>query len=106
MEKVWYSPQEHQSAIVWWNYIPCRDICSTTPVSYTHLGELIDVGRYLSKRELEGIPDYERRVLAGEIYHFYYNRPENVMRPYPTGTDYYEAVKLLLPQLAEPERCV
>lgn len=68
------------------------------------IGELIDVGRYLSKRELEGIPDYERRVLAGEIYHFYYNRPENVMRPYPTGTDYYEAVKLLLPQLAEPER--
>ena len=26
------------------------------------------------------------------------------MRPYPAGTDYYEAVKLLLPQLAEPER--
>lgn len=24
------------------------------------IGELIDVGRYLSKRELEGIPDYER----------------------------------------------
>ena len=47
------------------------------------IGELIDVGRYLSKRELEGIPDYERRVLAGEIYHFYYNRPENVIRPYP-----------------------
>lgn len=66
--------------------------------------ELIDVGRYLSKRELEGIPDYERRVLAGEIYHFYYNRPENVMRPYPAGTDYYEAVNLLLPQLKEPER--
>lgn len=65
---------------------------------------MIDVGRYLSKRELEGIPDYERRVLAGEIYHFYYNCPENVMRPYPAGTDYYEAVKLLLPQLAEPER--
>lgn len=68
------------------------------------IGELIDVGRYLSKRELEGIPDYERRVLAGEIYHFYYNRPENVMRPYPAGTDYYEAVKLLIPQLKEPER--
>ena len=68
------------------------------------IGELIDVGRYLSKRELEGIPDYERRVLAGEIYHFYYNCPENVMRPYPAGTDYYEAVKLLLPQLEEPER--
>lgn len=68
------------------------------------IGELIDVGRYLSKRELEGIPDYERRVLAGEIYHFYYNRPENVIRPYPAGTDYYEAVKLLIPQLKEPER--
>lgn len=68
------------------------------------IGELIDVGRYLSKRELEGIPDYERRVLAGEIYHFYYNRPENVMRPYPAGTDYYDAIKLLLPQLKELER--
>lgn len=68
------------------------------------IGELIDVGRYISKRELEGIPDYERRVLAGEIYHFYYDRPENVMRPYPAGTDYYEAIKLLLPQLKEPER--
>lgn len=68
------------------------------------IGELIDVGRYLSKRELEGIPDYERRVLAGEIYHFYYNRPENVMRPYLAGTDYYDAIKLLLPQLKEPER--
>ena len=27
-EKVWYSLQEHQSATVWWNYIPCRDTCS------------------------------------------------------------------------------
>ena len=26
------------------------------------------------------------------------------MRPYLAGTDYYDAIKLLLPQLKEPER--
>lgn len=61
-------------------------------------------GRYMTKRELEHIPEYEKGVLAMEIYNFFYNQPEEVIRPYQAGMDYYEAVGVIHPQLDEPER--
>lgn len=68
------------------------------------IDELIAVGRYMSKKELDYLPEYEKYILAGEIYSFYYNQPETVMRPYPKGTEYDRAVKLIRPQLEMPER--
>lgn len=58
----------------------------------------------MTKRELEHIPEYEKGVLAMEIYNFFYNQPEEVIRPYQAGMDYYEAVGVIHPQLDEPER--
>lgn len=68
------------------------------------IDELMAAGRYMAKRELEYIPEYEKRVLATEIYNFFHNQPEEVIRPYPIGTEYYEAIKLIRPQLDEPGR--
>ncbi len=68
------------------------------------IDELIAAGRYLSKRETEYLPEYEKDVLTGEIYHFYSNQPESVVHPYPFGADYYAGTKAIRPQLDMPER--
>ena len=68
------------------------------------IDELITAGRYMSKRELEYIPEYEKGVLATEIYNFFYNQPEEVMRPYPAGAEYYEGLEVIRSQFDEPER--
>ena len=68
------------------------------------IDELIAAGRYMAKRELEYLPEYEKGVLAAGIYHFYYNQPEEVVRPYPAGAGYDEGIAVIRPQLDEPER--
>lgn len=68
------------------------------------IDELITAGRYMSQQELDYLPEYEKGVLAREVYNFYDNQPEEVVRPYPYGMGYYEAVKIIRPQLDEPER--
>lgn len=68
------------------------------------IDELMAAGRYMTERELEYIPEYEKGVLAMEIYNFFYNQPEEVIRPYQAGMDYYEAVDVIRSQLDEPER--
>ena len=68
------------------------------------IDELIAAGRYMTKRELEYIPEYEMGVLTADIYSFYYNQPEEVIRPYPMGAEYYEAINVIRPQLDKPER--
>ena len=69
------------------------------------IDELIAAGRYMTKRELEYLPEYEKGVLAAGIYHFYYNQPDGVIRPYPAGAEYDEGIAVIRPQLDEPE-CV
>ncbi len=68
------------------------------------LEELIRSGRYLSEKELEYLPEYELDVLAGRIYNFFYNQPEEVARPYPKGMDYQEAIKIISSQLKIEEK--
>lgn len=68
------------------------------------IDELIAAGRYMTKRELEYIPEYEKEILATEIYCFYFDQPEEVLRPYPEEEDYHAAVSTIRPQLDEPER--
>ena len=38
--------------------------------------ELISVGRYMTEKELEYIPEYEKGVLSRGIYNFFYHQPE------------------------------
>ena len=68
------------------------------------IDELIALERYLSKHERAYLPEYEKDVLAREIYHFYSNQSESVARPYPFGADYYAGTKAIRPQLDMPER--
>ena len=72
------------------------------------IDKLISAGRYMSQKELDGIPEYEKGELARMIYHFYYNQPEEVSRPYPINNryidEYTEAQKVLISQLDYPER--
>ena len=68
------------------------------------IDELIAAGRYMTGKEMERLPEYEKAVLAAEIYHFYNNQPEGVVRPYRYGSDYYAGVKAIRPQIDIPER--
>lgn len=68
------------------------------------IDELIAAGRYMTEKEMEYLPEYEKAVLVAEIYHFYTNQPEEVVRPYPIGSDYYAGVKAIRPQLDSTER--
>lgn len=68
------------------------------------IDELIAAGRYMTEKEMEHLPEYEKSVLTAEIYHFYTKQPEEVVRPYPIGSDYYAGVKAVRPQLDRPER--
>jgi N12 class adenine-specific DNA methylase len=68
------------------------------------VSELIADGRYMSERELAYIPEYEKDVLAREIVHFYYNQPEDVPHPFPLGTDFSDAARIVHPQLNDPGR--
>ena len=66
--------------------------------------KMIRESRYLSEKEIAAIPAYEKSELAGRIWGFFYNQPEEVARPYPYGAGYDDAERAVLPQLERPER--
>ena len=68
------------------------------------IDELIAAGRYMTEKEMEYLPEYEKSVLTAEIYHFYTKQPEEVVRPYPYGAEYHAGVKAIRPQLDSTER--
>jgi N12 class adenine-specific DNA methylase len=68
------------------------------------IDELIKAGRYLTEKEMEALPEYEKSVLTAEIYHFYSRQPEEVVRPYPYSSDYHAGMKAIRPQIDNPER--
>lgn len=68
------------------------------------IDELIAADRYMTQKELAYIPEYEKGVIAKGIYHFYTNQPEHVVRPYKSGMYITDAIKVIRPQLDNPER--
>lgn len=68
------------------------------------VSELIRQGKYMSEKELQYIPTYEKHELAREIQGFFSGIPQKVPRPFPHGFDFYEAVKVIEPQLDDPAR--
>lgn len=68
------------------------------------IDKLISQERYMTEKELVYIPEYEKEMLATKIYHFFYNAPENIVRPYPFGAEYNEALKTIRPQLDSPDQ--
>ena len=65
--------------------------------------ELIAANRYMTQKELDFIPEYEKHMLARDIYLFYTHLPITVVRPYPPAA-YENAVKEIRSQLDNPER--
>lgn len=50
---------------------------------------------------IAAIPQYERKQLARSIYFGFSDAPDDVPRPYPKGTDYYDTVPVIEEQLAD-----
>lgn len=67
------------------------------------IDELISIGRYLSKKEIEYLPKCEKNILCAEIYEFYKEIPKGQISPYPSGTDYDTGTKIIRGQIEDPE---
>lgn len=68
------------------------------------ISALIRQGRYMSEEELAYIPAYEKHELARDICTFFDNVPIEQPRPFPVGFDFYDKVKVVQPQLDDPEK--
>ena len=65
---------------------------------------MIAQGRFLSDEDRAAMPQYEKHQLARNIRAFFENVPQEQPHPYPFGFDYWDAVKLIEPQLDDPAR--
>lgn len=65
---------------------------------------MIGQGRFLSEDDRAAMPQYEKHQLARNIRTFFENVPQEQPHPYPFGFDYWDAVKLIEPQLDDPAR--
>ena len=65
---------------------------------------MIAQGRFLSEDDRAAMPQYEKHHLARNIRTFFENVPQEQPHPYPYGFDYWDAVKLIEPQLDDPAR--
>ena len=62
---------------------------------------LIAQKRFPGEDAIAVIPQYERRQLARTVYFGFSDAPDDVLRPYPKGVDYYDAVPVIEEQLAD-----
>ena len=65
---------------------------------------MIAQGRFLSDDDRAAMPQYEKQQLARDIRTFFENVPQEQAHPYPYGFDYWDAVKLIEPQLDDLAR--
>ena len=65
---------------------------------------MIAQGRFLTDEDRAAMPQYEKHQLAQNIRAFFENVPQEQPHPYPFGFDYWDAVKLIEPQLDDPAR--
>ena len=69
-----------------------------------HVSAMIAQGRFLSEDDRAAMPQYEKHQLARNIRTFFENVPQEQPHPYPFGSDYWDAVKVIEPQLDDPAR--
>lgn len=67
-----------------------------------HVSAMIAQGRFLSEDDRAAMPQYEKHQLARNIRTFFENVPQEQPHPYPFGFDYWDAVKVIEPQLDDP----
>lgn len=83
----------------------------TVNLSWSEVAKRIDRlmadGEYLSKEETDFLPEYEKRMLARQIYLFYYKQPTEI-KPYPAPElelpGFHTAENVIRPMLEEPEK--
>lgn len=63
--------------------------------------KLITQKRFPGEDAIAKIPEYERGQLARTVYNGFYNAPDDVPRPYPKNTDFYDAVPIIEKQLQD-----
>ena len=85
-------------------FVPYDTILLKWPQVEKRVSELIRQSKYMSEKELAYIPVYEKHELAREIQGFFSGLHKETPRPFPYGFDFYEAVKLIEPQLNDPVR--
>ena len=73
----------------------------TIPNVVKEYQKLITQQRFPGEDAIAKIPEYERRQVARAIYSSLYNAPDNVLRPYYMGMDYYQAVPLIEEELQD-----
>jgi N12 class adenine-specific DNA methylase/adenine-specific DNA methylase len=86
------------------NHMPYDKVILSWPKVARRIDELIAENRYLTQDQLVYLPEYEKEELAGHVFNFYPRRPEELLRPFPFGTEYYEGKMIVREQLDDPER--
>ena len=74
------------------------------PAVEKRVSAMIVQGRFLTDEDRAAMPQYEKHQLARNIRAFFENVPQEQPHPYPFGFDYWDAVKLIEPQLDDPAR--
>lgn len=65
---------------------------------------LISEKRYMTQKEIDYLPDYEKNKLAVQIRAFFYDVPEEEYRPYSKDMDYSDSIKSIRLLLESPEK--
>ena len=86
------------------DFVPYDEVLLKWPDIEKRIAGLIAQGKYLNAEDITGIPDYEKKQVARAVNTFFYNVPIEQPRPFPSGFDYHDAVKLILPQLESTEQ--
>ena len=77
------------------------EVTLTIPSVVKEYEKLIAQKRFPGEDAVAKIPQYELRELARTVYFGFSDAPDDVPRPYPRGTDYYDAVPVIEEQLAD-----
>ena len=73
----------------------------TIPNVVKEYQKLITQQRFPGEDAIAKIPEYERGQLARIVYNGFYNAPDEIPRPYPKNTDFYDAVPIIEKQLQD-----
>ena len=77
------------------------EVTLTVPSVVKEYERLIAQKRFPGEDAVAKIPQYELRELARTVYFGFSDASDDVPRPYPKGTDYYDAVSVIEEQLAD-----
>lgn len=63
------------------------------------IDKLVKEGRYLSDKQRENMPEYEKRFVAERIYYFYQSLPIEIERPFSLGFGERDAIETMMKRM-------